>query len=206
MIPRRILARLRDDRGLTLTELVVAMAISGIVGALTVALVVSMSDSSRATTERAAATAEARVAFDEWRDLLAVRESPVRDESSWPAVEKITGSSVAFYSSLGNRTGSADPTAPTLIRISAEGGRLREERFHATDPGAAVPTYPAAPSSTRLLSLDATLEVAAFTAQGAPIPLSASPDATQRAQIDRIELTVTITDDRGVAHTFGAVS
>ncbi len=197
-------ARVRGDGGFTTTEVVVALGVSAILGIITLFCVLGIQRSSAASIERSETASTARAALDSWKALLAVRESPVRDESERPAIESITTDTIVFYASIDNRTAAGEFLAPTRVRVTSDGGRLVEERTAATVPEDASPSYPAEPTTRRHLGDDATVEFRAYAADGRAIPLSdENLEGTSRARITRIEIRLTIVDDAGETHRFG---
>ena len=113
-LARRAHAVRHDDEGVTLMELVVAMTISSILGALTLALFVTVNNSSAATTDRSIGAAQARNILQSWSSYLRVSDGPVAG-SSTRRFEWLRPTGTIFYADLNNRSGSGAATPPTMI-------------------------------------------------------------------------------------------
>src|SRR5438445_245157 len=75
---RRLRAvRLRSDAGMSLTELLVAMVLSTIIGAMTLGLFVKMTDTTTRSTDRTINSAAARNTIQAWTGYLRVADGPV---------------------------------------------------------------------------------------------------------------------------------
>lgn len=131
----------RDDAGITLSELVVAMGLSTLIGGLTLGLFVSITKSSGATTDRTVNTAAARNLIQSWTAYWRVADGTTAG-SRVSRVEWLTATDTLFYSDLYNRSmdtpgTTASPTMVWLRRDSA--GALVEEQFAATSAAGATP-------------------------------------------------------------------
>ena len=121
----------RRDDGVTLIELVVAMALSTALGAMTLFLFVSVSNSSDATNDRTINTANARNTLEAWTSYLEVSDgtSPGNGTNRF---EWLTDHDMLFYADLNNRNSSnaSTTTAATMmwLRLDAK-GNLVEEQF-----------------------------------------------------------------------------
>ena len=71
---RRRMRALRDsgDAGITLMELVVAMVLNVVIGALTVGIFIKVNDSSGTSIDRSVSTSSARNAIQQWTAYLRV--------------------------------------------------------------------------------------------------------------------------------------
>lgn len=194
--------RLRDDSGMSTVEVIVAMALAGILGIITLFAFLTMNRAADSSMERALTASEARAALDAWNDLLAVRESPAGDAQAQPAIEAIDDDEIVFYASLDNRPAdSLDVEPPTKIHVYQLGGLLIEERFFPDGGG-----YPEDPTVRRLLGENATLTITAYAAgETAPMALG-DLDNAERSRIERIDLGLVIRDGTGAARSFGATS
>src|SRR6185437_16997856 len=117
--------------GVSLTELLVAMGLATILGAITMQLFVYVDNSTASTTDRTVATAQARNTLQAWSGYLHVSDGSTAGSVS-TRFEWLTASDMAFYANLNNRAGDAStaPTAPRMywLRIDAN-GHLVEEQF-----------------------------------------------------------------------------
>ena len=195
-----MIARLRRDEGITTAELIVAMAIGTILGMMTLAVILGLSKASDASIERSEMSTTARTALDSWTNLLAVRESPVQDESDVPSIEQISTDSITFYAAIDNRPlGTNDIFPSTRIVVRPEGRGIVEERYDPANPDEQV--------TSRLLVADGSLTLRAFRGDGRSIALPSVSDenlsGAQRAAIDRVDITMTVRDDKGHTYTYG---
>jgi prepilin-type N-terminal cleavage/methylation domain-containing protein len=193
----RVRAALRGERGMTLVELVVAMALSGVLAAMTTFAFVGLSRAVRTTTTTSQSASQARVALNSWTTLLEAAESPTRNVDDVPAFETVDATTLVFYSSLNNRsTATTTFTAPTKIRIALVGGQLIEKRYAPTGS-----TWPTDPTTTRNLGAATAL---AFTAYNADGSAAVATTAAGRAKIVRVAISITVTDQYGKAHTYAS--
>lgn len=153
---RHARAAASQDDGITLTELIVAMTLSVILGAVTMTMFVNVSNSSASTTDRTIGANQARSVLQAWSIYLHVADGPTAAGSSSHRFEWITPTSMLFYADLGNRQGGAGGTGPatppTMIWLRLDTAQqLVEEQFtssSATYPG----TYGTAYSTCRILA------------------------------------------------------
>lgn len=195
-----MIARIRRDEGMTTTELIVAMAITALLGIMTLTVILGLSRASDTATERSQSASVARTALESWGSLLAVRESPKFDESAAPSIETITDDSIVFYASIDNRPlESGEVTEPTRIEIAASGAGIVERRYE--------PNHPETLVTERRLVPNGSLSVRAYRADGRSLALSTSSDSpltdAQRAAIDRVALEITVRDERGRSYSYG---
>jgi Tfp pilus assembly protein PilW len=134
---RRVQAvRDSDDAGVTLTELIVAMTLSVILGAMTLSLFVQVNGAASSTIDRTVNSSSARNAIQAWTSYLRVSDGTVAGASLY-RFEWITSSDMMFHANLYNRAtsgaGVGSTTAATMVwlRIDA-GGALVEEQFPGT--------------------------------------------------------------------------
>ena len=133
----RIRARLRNgrgDAGITLAEVVVTMAISTLLGAMTLAMFLAINTSTAATTDRTVNTASSRVAIQSWAAYLRVADGTTAGSRS-NRVEWLTGNDMLFYADLSNRSMSSVGTtsAPVMIWLRRDASNnLVEEQFPST--------------------------------------------------------------------------
>jgi hypothetical protein len=142
-VRRRLRARrTRSDAGITLAELVVAMGLSTLIGALTLGLFISITKSSGATTDRAINTGAARNLIQSWTAYLRVADGTTPG-SRVGRIEWLTASDMLFYSDLYNRsmTSVSTTASPTMVWLRRDSsGALVEEQFTATATAGTKPT------------------------------------------------------------------
>lgn len=134
---------------MSLVELMVAMALSTILGALTLTLFVQVSNATNNTTDRTITSTQARNALQSWSSYLQLVDDPAASGLAVNRFEWFTASSVMFYADLNNRSGAVGTTsAPTMLWLRLDSaGQLVEERFPATPAH-----YPASPTTCRVLA------------------------------------------------------
>lgn len=118
------------DAGVSLTEMIVAMTLATILGAITLQLFITVSDSSASSTDRAVNTAQARNTMQAWSGYLHVADGTTAGSAS-TRFEWLTAGDLLFYASLANRAGGLNTTAaPTMIWLRRDSvGNLVEEQF-----------------------------------------------------------------------------
>jgi hypothetical protein len=147
MSPRLILAKLRaalsrSDAGITLTELIVTMGLSTLIGAMTLGVVVAIDSSSAATTDRTISSSSARSTIQAWTAYLRVTDGSTAGVRS-NRVEWLTAKDMLFYADLNNRSMDtvATTSAPTMVWLRLDtSGALVEEQFASTAASGAKPT------------------------------------------------------------------
>jgi hypothetical protein len=147
MSPRLILARLRaalsgSDSGITLTELIVTMGLSTLIGAMTLGVVVAIDSSSASTTDRTISSSSARTTIQAWTGYLRVTDGSTAGLRS-NRVEWLTDKDMLFYADLGNRSMNtvATTSPPTMVWLRLDTtGSLVEELFTSTAASGASPT------------------------------------------------------------------
>jgi prepilin-type N-terminal cleavage/methylation domain-containing protein len=160
------MSRLRNQDGMTLPELLVAMVIGMIVSLAAFSLIETTMRRTADTSSRVDTTQRGRVAMDfvtrELRSQVCVQATaPVMTDDR--AIYAATPTSVTFFSDLSDESFRAGNTikAPELRSISLETGKLIERRWAGVATGtAAQPTYsyagyPLTPTATRVLIDDA---------------------------------------------------
>lgn len=123
---RDIRSRLRQERGFTLTELLVVVAVGGIVMLAAVNLIDASVRASDEVLDRVDGLQKGRQAFEQLTQRLRAQVCPDKDT---PAIVEGSDDSLTFYSEL-NTTSDAQGNplfAPEGRRISLAGGTLREE-------------------------------------------------------------------------------
>jgi len=152
----RLLHRRRaavGEAGISLVEVLVAMTLSMILGAITMTLAVKVSSSSSDSTDRTISSEQSRNVMQAWSGYLQVADDPTSTGTGVSRFEWFTASSILFYSDLNNRSGSLATTgAPTMVWLRLDSAsQLVEEKFVASPS-----SYPAAPSSCRILNFKVT--------------------------------------------------
>jgi prepilin-type N-terminal cleavage/methylation domain-containing protein len=140
---RALDARGSGDAGVTLTELIVAMTLSAILGAMTLMLFVQVNSAASGTNDRTINTSSARNAIQAWTSYLRVADGPTAGSSLY-RFEWITPGDLMFHANLYNRAtsgaGVASTSAGTMVWLRIDSaGALIEEQFPAT---AAINTNP----------------------------------------------------------------
>lgn len=122
-------ARARDESGASLPELLVGMLVGSVVLAGVATVYVGSLRTTQTSTDRAAATADARVAMEAVTRRLRVAEVPpsATTPSTATALVEAAADRVTFYASVAAPGSSADP-APTRVqyRVDTAAGCLQE--------------------------------------------------------------------------------
>lgn len=142
-------ATARKDAGITLMELVVAMSLSSLIGAMALSAFIVMHDATGTTIDRDIATAGARNVVEQWTALLQLADSPTAAGATADRITSISPTEMVFYADIDNRSGSAARSCPTLLDLSLSGGELIEARTPYT--GSAC-TQPGTTSTSHLLA------------------------------------------------------
>lgn len=147
-----------NDAGVTLTELIVAMTLSVILGAITLTLLITVNNSASATTDRTIGSAQAATTLQAWTSYLRVSDGTTAG-SPGHRFEWITPTDILLHADLGNRTGSAAAVAPTLIWLRLDTTKqLVEEQF------SSYASFPASYSVCRILATNvSSLTVTGYT-------------------------------------------
>jgi type II secretory pathway component PulJ len=138
----KLFAAMRRDDGITLTELLVVMALGTIVGALTMGMMIQVSNSTTSTTDRTISSASARNVIQAWTAYLRVADGTTAGTGT-NRIEWLTAKDMLFYADLKNRNlnNVATTAAPTMIWLRLDtGGSLLEEQFPSTAAVGASPT------------------------------------------------------------------
>lgn len=210
---RRNAVRVVADAGVTLIEMVVAMALSTLIGAMTLTLFVHVNDATQTSTDRAINTAQAREILQSWTSYLHVADGPSYGDRSH-RFEWITASDMLFYADLANRGSSADAVgSPTVVWLRLTSGRLIEELFAygTTTPKVCRILADSVTASPLFTSYDTTY--AAMTGQdlGASLATAGTgctnlPSSVSQTDytavsaledVGRVQISFTITDTRG---------
>jgi prepilin-type N-terminal cleavage/methylation domain-containing protein len=179
----RVVRRHRDDRGVSLVELSVAMMIAGILLSATAAAFMGAMRTVRSVNASTSSVADARTAMEAVTRTLRVAYKPAGQPS---AVVSAGPTSIRFWALL-NRTGAptlTDPP-PTLVDYAYTGGCLTETQTVGGTPRAkCLVRTTVAPTFTYFSS-------GAATVAGAPVaPLPATPPDLTVVRSVQVSLTV----------------
>ena len=212
----RLRRRATGDDGVTLIELLVGMALSTIIGAMTLFLFVNANATTQASTDRSIDVAKARELLQAWTSYLQVADGPSSGTTSH-RFEWLTSTDVLFYADLGNRGSAADSVgSPTVVWLRLTGGRLIEEQFAygATSPTTCRILADRVTATTLFTAYDATQAAMSATDLGQPMVAGGSgctslpgsitqtdtTAVTNLQSVSRVAIAFTITDTRGT-HT-----
>lgn len=181
----------RDDRGISLVEVMVAMGLTAILGAMTLLVFLGLNNAARPASEQSFSASEARVVLDSWNRLVQLAESPERSPESYPAFESITSHDIIFYASLDNRSGTNLFTLPTRVRIA---NATIEGRTSVVECRYAVTAGGWALDSRRILVPNGSVSFTAVDGAGTTIaaselgavPVEATPSAAVDACLDGV--------------------
>lgn len=208
--------RLAEDDGVTLVELLVGMALSTIIGAMTLFLFVNANATTQASTDRSIDVAKARGLLQAWTSYVQVADGPSSGTASH-RFEWFTSTDVLFYAALGNRDAAADSVGtPTVVWLRLTGSRLIEEQFAygTTSPAVCRILADRVTASTLFTAYDETRAAMSGVDLGQPIATGGTgctdlpgsvtqTDTTAVANlqsVSRVAIAFTITDTRGT-HT-----
>jgi hypothetical protein len=145
MSARMIIARLRSqgrDAGITLAELIVALGLSTLIGAMTLGLFLSINTSSANTIDRTINSSTARATIQAWTAYIRVSDGTTAGMKA-NRIEWLTAKDMLFYADINNRSIDTVSTtgAPTMVwlRLDAS-GTLVEEQFPSTATMGTAPT------------------------------------------------------------------
>jgi len=119
-------ARLADDRGITLAELMVSMTLTTILGVMAVLFFVGATHAGYRTVLTNENTSDARITLDSWTNMLRVA-GWLDPNTEADRFEEITSTKIVFYANLNNRVastsapyGAPGPTTKValMLRIS----------------------------------------------------------------------------------------
>jgi type II secretory pathway pseudopilin PulG len=136
MLTARLHAVRRSDAGITLTELLVAMTLAGLVGAMTLLVFVSTNRAVSDTSDSLIASGDARVTLQTWQTLMQAADAPQTTNTCSSGAtahrfEWITDRDTLFYANLGNRsTDTSGSCAPqTMVWLALRNDALLEARY-----------------------------------------------------------------------------
>lgn len=155
-MPAGVIARARavlasGEAGITLMELIVGMALSTVLGAMTLMLFLDINSSAESTTDRTINTASVRNAIQSWTIYLRVADGTTAGDRA-DRIEWLTASDMLFYADINNRPDTTTDQlktigTPTMMWLRLDtGGNLVEEQFSSSA------TQGTAPSTCRVLA------------------------------------------------------
>jgi prepilin-type N-terminal cleavage/methylation domain-containing protein len=208
MLTGRLRALIRDegnDAGMTLMELVVAMTLMTIIGAMALGFFLGMNRADTRTVDANIATASARNALQSWTALLRLADSPVQPGSSANRFVELTPTKVVFYADLDNRSSCAlscaERTAPTLVSLSLDGSgadaQLVETRYLDGTPSASADRIlvPGAAASSGWLFTP-------YDSLGVPLNDGTALTTAQLAKIARVDIAFAVQEPSGGSQSF----
>jgi len=133
-------SRRAGDRGVSLVELVVTMAVGSILLTAVATVFVGTLRAVRTTTVKTSTAADVRLGMEAMTRTLRVAVQPTQTS---PALVTATPSSLSFYTLI-NRTGATTQPAPTLVEYGWDGTCVTEAQTPPrtlTNPPAAGPAY-----------------------------------------------------------------
>jgi prepilin-type N-terminal cleavage/methylation domain-containing protein len=194
---RRARHRFADDSGFSLIEVLVAMIIASVVGAMSLAWFMSASDATNSASDADQATAQARNVLQTWAKMLQLAGAPAATGGTTNGIVSLSPTTISFTAYLTNSgacsAGSAcSPLTTKPVTLSLSGGMLRE----AVGSGA----------STSVVESSTTTAVGsclftAYTATGS-LGCSSSLTATQLASITSVVLSFKVATTNGHTRSF----
>ncbi len=148
-----------DDAGTSLAEIVVAMGITTVVGAIALSFFVWTGRATSNAAENSFTTGGARLAVSAMSSTLRLADSPTSQPGAtdFRIIGPLSHSTVAFFANDdANRAGSAARTLPTRVVYTVTNGTVTEARYAPLAGAVAQPTtwtsnYPTTPTTTRIL-------------------------------------------------------
>jgi Tfp pilus assembly protein PilW len=198
--------RRRDDTGMSVVELVVAMMCASIVLAGVAGVFVGVMRVTRVVAVKTAATSDGRVAMEAMTRSLRVTSRP---DGITAAFTQATPTSVSFYSSL-NRGTTGEPPQ-TFVEYSWDGACLNESQTTSqavTSPPSTGPFYTWPAANRRTTCLVRTTTAPAFSYYDDPLitsggttvtPMPDTSTAALRKAIRSVQVTLTVQDAANTA-------
>ncbi|MGN6128111.1 MAG: PulJ/GspJ family protein [Leifsonia sp.] len=206
VLRRRLLRLHRDQSGISLAELIVAVGLLGLFATMVASLYTSSLHAMSVGRDVHANTGQASNAINEiTRDIRAGTDNPVQGQSlNNPAFEVAKSDTIRLYAYI-NLNGSSE--LPVMIELSVVNGNLIEKRWAATQNAAGYWLFPSAttpPTSTRTIASYVVPNVAAGGTQlftflqtnNTVIPIPTGPngitDATALRSIAAVQISLTV--------------
>jgi prepilin-type N-terminal cleavage/methylation domain-containing protein len=128
---RRLRGRFVDDGGFSLIEVLVAMIIASVVGAMSLAWFMSASDATNSASDADQATASARNVLQTWGKMLQLAGAPSSTGGTTNGVVSLSPTSINFTAYLTNSgacsaNSACAPLTTTSVTLALSGGMLRE--------------------------------------------------------------------------------
>lgn len=199
---RRARRRVDGDAGFSLIELVVAMVVASIVGALSLSWFLGVSNATTSTTNVDNATASARNVLQTWGKMLQLAGSSAGVGTTTNGLVGLTPTSITFTAYLRNSAACTANTScaalsTTTVTLALAGGHLTEA------VGTATPSV--VESSTTTASDPSGCLFTAYTSTGA-LGCSSSLTTTQLAGVASVVLAFKVTLPNKSTRTFQTTS
>jgi prepilin-type N-terminal cleavage/methylation domain-containing protein len=190
--------RLRGDAGFTLTELLVAMVIASIVGALALSWFMGASNATTTTTDVDNATASARNVLQTWGKMLQLAGASAGVGTTTNGLQSISPASITFSAYLSNSGAcspetSCAPLSTTTVTLALVGSKLFETIGSNNASAVESSTTSAADPSECLFT--------AYTADGL-LGCSSGLTSTQLADVTSVVLAFKVVTSSGSSRTF----
>jgi prepilin-type N-terminal cleavage/methylation domain-containing protein len=190
--------RLRDDRGFTLTELLVAMVIASIVGALALSWFIGASNATTTTTDVDNATASARNVLQTWGKMLQLAGASAGVGTTTNGLQTISPTSITFTAYLKNSGAcspetSCAPLSTTSVTLGLNNAML-VEAFDSNSPSVVLSNTTTAADTSGCLFV-------AYTADGL-LGCSSSLTSTQLESVTSVVLAFKVLTANGSSRTF----
>jgi len=144
------------DAGISMVELVVAMAVTLVLGAMVSMFFIQAVQQTRKVDGRNEISSQGRIAMDSWSKLLRTVEDPDLG-GTLPQIQQMEGDRIVFYASLDNRTavpdaaGAIDYATDALpikveLWLDTSTNQLHERRWTGARDAAGVASWAGTPS------------------------------------------------------------
>jgi hypothetical protein len=138
---RRLAEATGNDAGITLMELIVAMVVATMVGAMTMLTFLAANKSVQVTGDRLLGTAAARNTLQSWQSLIQVADAPQTGSTCSTGVtahrfEWITDNDMLLYANVANRDASGGCTPTQMVWLALRDRTLIEARYSYSDSAA----------------------------------------------------------------------
>jgi prepilin-type N-terminal cleavage/methylation domain-containing protein len=190
--------RPRGEDGFTLAELLVAMVVASIVGALALSWFIGASNATTTTTDVDNATASARNVLQTWGRMLQLAGASAGVGTTTNGIQSINATSITFSAYLSNSgacspESSCAPLSTTNVTLALTGGKLYETIGSGKASVVEASTTTAADATGCLF--------VAYTATGL-LGCSGTLTSTQLASITSIVLSFKVMTSSGSTRTF----
>lgn len=114
---RSLRRQMADDRGITLADLMVAMALTAILGTMAILFFVPTTHLGYKTVLTNQNTGDARLTLDEWTGMLRMA-GWLDPNTKVDRFEEVTPTKIVFYANLGNRSSSSSSQVDSTTKIA----------------------------------------------------------------------------------------